>query len=118
MQAALQEALRNVTPDHLEAATGAAPAADLRPLPSAEHILAGMLCGLLASVASHLHVQQHTQRSSRLPPHAAAHSACKHTTAAVSKGQRKVETWSCAAVDLSGWTLHIVREPAAAMASH
>ena len=38
MQAALREALQDVRPDHLEAATEAAPAADLRPLPSAEHL--------------------------------------------------------------------------------
>lgn len=38
MQAALREALQGVTPDHLEAATEAAAAADLRPLPSAQHL--------------------------------------------------------------------------------
>jgi hypothetical protein len=38
MQAALRDALQDVRPDHLAAATEAAPAADLRPLPSAEHL--------------------------------------------------------------------------------
>lgn len=44
MQAALREALKGVSPDHLEAATEEAPAADLLPLPSAQHIAAGA-CG-------------------------------------------------------------------------
>jgi hypothetical protein len=38
MQAALQQALQQVTPQHLEAATEAAPAADLCKLQSAAHL--------------------------------------------------------------------------------
>lgn len=41
MQAALSQALQGVTPEHLEAATGAGPAADLCQLPSAAHLAAG-----------------------------------------------------------------------------
>jgi hypothetical protein len=41
MQAALRQALQGVTQKHLEAATGAGPAADLCQLPSAAHLAAG-----------------------------------------------------------------------------